>query len=450
MAVVRRNGLAIDNGYTNPYGVGADRTVASGITAPQKSTFAIDDYGKPQANGADLMNAIRQNYSQNIVPANVNVTGVTTKVNNPAQTGVSNVSYHDFSPNATTTGNRNNTSIFDVVRDASKGLYDLTNKAKEINENINTTNTGGGYGGAPSQSMDYMSQLSAMLQAQQAQQQAQLAANQQAHQALVEQAYRNNLDSLNAALNGVQFGLGNTLNGTLGQLEENYNYAQNKLNENADNALREAYINRMLSQKNLQQQLNAQGLTGGAAESAVAGLINNYGNARNNIETQRISDLAGLLNTYQNNANSARQQYNSAMNDLAQQNYGYQRQLQNDLANGVIGTYDALYNALNSGANTYANAMQNLASSQVNNAADLAAQNYRNLLNAMYKGTSTGTKASGNTGTANAGNDSSIQASVAQRYAAGEDPGVLWDDLMLGGMTLSEAKKYLESLGVKF
>lgn len=394
--------------------------------------------------------------TENISPVNPNVNGVTTKVNNPSQTGVSNVSYHDFSPNVPTkttgNGSGNGTSFLDTIKNATNTMTGLIDAAKTVNTAANGGNGSGngGYVGTPNQSMDYMSQLSSMLQAQQAQQQAQLAANQQAHQALVEQAYRNNLDSLNAALNGVQSGLGNTLNGTLGQLEENYNYAQNKLNENADNALREAYINRMLSQKNLQQQLNAQGLTGGAAESAVAGLINNYGNARNNIETQRISDLAGLLNTYQNNANSARQQYNSAMNDLAQQNYGYQRQLQNDLANGVIGTYDALYNALNSGANTYANAMQNLASSQVNNAADLAAQNYRNLLNAMYKGTSTGTKASGGTGTANAGNDSSILASVAQRYAAGEDPGVLWDDLMLGGMTLSEAKKYLESLGVKF
>ena len=153
----------------------------------------------------------------------------------------------------------------------------------------------------------------------------------------------------------------------------------------------------MMSEKNLEQRLNAQGLTGGAAESVIAGLLNNYGSARNSIENQRLSDLADLLNVYQNNTQSARQKYTDALNDVINRNYGYERQIQDDLTKGVIGTYDDFYGALNSGYNTYANAMQGLAASQVNNAADLAAANYKNSLNAANKASTTSTKSTGST-----------------------------------------------------
>lgn len=277
-----------------------------------------------------------------------------------------------------------------------------------------TTTTGSGYVSAPNQSMDYMNQLSAMLQAQQAQQQAQLAAQQAAKEQAVRNAYNNNLSSLQNAYANRTANLGNTLDSTLAQLGENYDYSAEKIAQNAENALREAYVNRMLSQKNLQQQLNAQGLTGGAAESAIAGLLNNYGNARNNIETQRMNNLADLLNMYQNNVATAREKYNSALNDIENANYNYQAQMQRDLANGVVGTYDDLYSALASGANTYANAMQGLAASQVGNAADLAATNYKNYLNAMNKGTTSTTKTSGSKKTV----DSSVANTIRSRVAA--------------------------------
>ena len=278
-----------------------------------------------------------------------------------------------------------------------------------------TTTTGGGYVGAPSQSMDYMSQLSAMLQAQQAQQQAQLAAQQAAKEQAVRNAYNSNLQSLQNAYANRTANLGNTLDSTLAQLGENYDYSAGKIAQNAENALREAYVNRMLSQKNLQQQLNAQGLTGGAAESAIAGLLNNYGSARNNIETQRMNNLADLLNMYQNNVATAREKYNTALNDIENANYNYQAQMQRDLANGVVGTYDDLYSALASGANTYANAMEGLAASQVGNAADLAATNYKNYLNAMNKGTTSTTKKSGSSAKTV---DSSVANTIRSRVAA--------------------------------
>ena len=90
-------------------------------------------------------------------------------------------------------------------------------------------------------------------------------------------------------------------NAAAAQQRANLEYAQKQVNAAADQALQEAYINRMLSLRNLNQELSAQGLTGGAAESTLAGLYNNYGNARAQLESERAAQQASLLNTYQNN-----------------------------------------------------------------------------------------------------------------------------------------------------
>lgn len=90
-------------------------------------------------------------------------------------------------------------------------------------------------------------------------------------------------------------------NAAAAQQKANLEYARNQLNAATDQALQEAYINRMLSLRGLDQQLSAQGLTGGAAESTLAGLYNNYGNARAQLESERAAQQASLLNSYQNN-----------------------------------------------------------------------------------------------------------------------------------------------------
>lgn len=78
-------------------------------------------------------------------------------------------------------------------------------------------------------------------------------------------------------------------------------YSTGQVNQATDNALQEAYINKMMTLKNLPQNLSAQGLTGGVAESTTAGLYNNYGNARNALETERINQLGALQQAYNNN-----------------------------------------------------------------------------------------------------------------------------------------------------
>ena len=79
-----------------------------------------------------------------------------------------------------------------------------------------------------------------------------------------------------------------------------------KVNGAADKALREAYINKMQTQRTLGQQMAAQGLNGGYSETTAAGVQNNYGNARNELETERGSQLNDLNITLQNNIAAAR------------------------------------------------------------------------------------------------------------------------------------------------
>lgn len=167
--------------------------------------------------------------------------------------------------------------------------------------------TGGGYTGggsvgssgggsaaasysAPAQSSNYMnSYINQMQSAMQAAQQAaaeaqsraeeQMRAAQEAQRRAREEAYQR----------------------SAAQQKANYEYGQGELNRATDNALQQAYINKMMSERNFAQQLAAQGLNGGASETTTAGMLNNYNNSRNALETERQNQLASLENTYQNN-----------------------------------------------------------------------------------------------------------------------------------------------------
>lgn len=174
---------------------------------------------------------------------------------------------------------------------------------------------------APAQSNDYMnSYISQMQSAMQAAQQAaadaqrraeeQMRAAQEAQRRAREEAYQR----------------------SAAQQKTNYEYGQGELNRATDNALQQAYINRMLQQRNLAQQLSAQGLNGGASETTTAGMLNNYNNSRNALETERQNQLASLANTYQNNmAQLENQRASGDAADLSQ----YQTNLANLTANNT-------------------------------------------------------------------------------------------------------------------
>ena len=85
-------------------------------------------------------------------------------------------------------------------------------------------------------------------------------------------------------------------------LRQNYNNAVNNINSRYDladqqiaadneNALRQAYINYMMSRKNIDNDMSRQGYTGGLTESNRARMYNNYGNIRSDLMRQREQQL---------------------------------------------------------------------------------------------------------------------------------------------------------------
>lgn len=109
------------------------------------------------------------------------------------------------------------------------------------------------------------------------------------------------LDLLTAFLEAQQRARDEAYKVALEQQNRDYEYARGQLDSSTDKALKEAYINKMLSLLHLPQDMAAQGLGGGASETTLGSLHNNYGSARAALETERQRQLAGLLNTHQGN-----------------------------------------------------------------------------------------------------------------------------------------------------
>jgi hypothetical protein len=165
--------------------------------------------------------------------------------------------------------------------------------------------------------MDYMSMLMYMM-----------AMQKQA----AEEAYVKSRANLESAYSNTYDALKNNLNSALGRMEENYKYGEGIKRDDANKSLQQAYINYMMNRRNLAQNLAASGISGGATESSLANMYNNYGNSRNNINATLAQNLRDLQNTYQNNVASANQAYNSQWADANQAYNQYLNQLEQMLA----------------------------------------------------------------------------------------------------------------------
>ena len=154
--------------------------------------------------------------------------------------------------------------------------------------------------------------------------------------AAAQAAYDRGMGALNSAYDKQMSSLSDNLNETRNQLLNNYNYSRGNINNDAADSLKQAYINRMQSERNLGQQMSAQGLSGGATETTMANMLNNYGNARNSINTTANRSLADLENNYNNNLSTAQQAYNSAVANANLQKAQQAMQLENALSNNQI------------------------------------------------------------------------------------------------------------------
>ena len=133
------------------------------------------------------------------------------------------------------------------------------------------------------------------------QQRAMIEAAAAAKRQAAQQAYDRGMSALGTAYGAQKDALQRNYDSSVGTMTESYQNGVNSTNQQADKTMNEAYINYMLSRRNLPQMLSAQGINGGAAESTMAGLANNYGNSRYEIDVNRNYTLGTLLEKF--NAN---------------------------------------------------------------------------------------------------------------------------------------------------
>lgn len=257
----------------------------------------------------------------------------------------------------------------------SSGTSSSANYSASVSGNASNVN-----GDLMSMYEQQQNRLAEQLQAQQAYYEQQLRAQQEARQQAAQNAYNSNMSALENAYAKRLAGLDSNLASTKDLLASSYGNSRDALNASAEKSLQEAYINRMMNERNLRQQLNAQGLNGGASESAIASMLNNYGTSRNNINTATADSLRSLEEAYNNNIANAQQKYNDAVGDAADTNLAYKMQLENDLANGVASSYSDLYSALANMDSNYANSMTNLINNQSAASADLQQALYNTML----------------------------------------------------------------------
>ena len=285
--------------------------------------------------------------SQAIAKGGANSSGISKTGYLPSQLG-GNVSGMNGLPTSVkgtyllgNTGSSNSTS------GGTSGSTSKGTKSSSSGSTSGSTGTSGGAYGA------YM-QLAAA-QAAANQQRALEAAN--SMRAAAQGAYDRGMNNLNSAFNSRMQNLADNLNSTRDQLSQAYNSSANTVNQDADRSLKQAYINNMLNRKNLNQQLSSQGLSGGATESTLARLFNNYGNARNSIEGTRADNITNLNNTYNTNLANAMQAYNNAVSDAQSQRMQYANSLENALANNQIAAEENYQNALNNSNSSYLDAL---------------------------------------------------------------------------------------------
>ena len=172
--------------------------------------------------------------------------------------------------------------------------------------------------------------------------------------AAAEESYQRNVNAINNAYGQARNYYDSNLGSTRNTLKSSYDASKGDINSDAEASLREAYINNMLNRKNLQQTLTAQGLNGGASETTQASMLNNYGNARNDIETQEAKNLADLLKTYNDNLSAAQNAWSNQMAGLELQKMQQLQQAENALHNmttaslGNISTDSSYLQALQS------------------------------------------------------------------------------------------------------
>ncbi len=129
-------------------------------------------------------------------------------------------------------------------------------------------------------------------------------------------AYKRNMESIQKAYDSAFSSLKENYDSTNSRIDAARSNSMSDVSTDAEKSLRQAYINNMLTKKNLNQRLSAMGYNGGATESTMASLENEYGNSRSGINQTLNNNISNLDMSYGNNMADALQSYNTAKANL--------------------------------------------------------------------------------------------------------------------------------------
>lgn len=254
-----------------------------------------------------------------------------------------------------------------------------------------------------------------------------------------EEAYNRNMQSIATAYNSASGNLKDNYSSTVDRLNVARDNSMNDVNTDAEKSLREAYINNMLNRRNLNQRLSAMGYNGGATESTMASLENQYGSSRSGINETLNKNISNLDTTYGDNLAAALQQYNSAKSNLDMQ----RMQLENAALNARNNLEASYMNSPNISVDSnYLTALKNVLAKQ-------NAYNYNNT--AATNSYNPGTAMQAQTGAT--GNNYAKYLAQAQLEAQqGNSQAAIKESLfkaMDGGeLTISEVANILSSTGM--
>jgi len=160
-------------------------------------------------------------------------------------------------------------------------------------------------------------------------------------QARANAAYERNMGRIADAYGSAAGSLRSNYDSTVERLNAARDKSMSDVNTDAEKSLQEAYLNNMLTKKNLNQRLSAMGYNGGASESTMAQLANNYGNSRTGINETLNKNINDLNMTYGDNLAAALQSYNSAMANLDLQKMQLEMQAENARQNAEASSMSA-------------------------------------------------------------------------------------------------------------
>ena len=175
-------------------------------------------------------------------------------------------------------------------------------------------------------------------------------------------AYERNMSRIADAYGSAANSIKGNLDSSISRLNAARDKSMGDVRGDAEDSLRQAYINNMMTRRNLNQRLAAMGYNGGATETTMSSLENQYGKSRTGINETLNKNIANLDMTYGDNLAQAQQAYNSAMANLYLQRMQMEMQAENALNNAETSAVNATMNIDGS----YMSALQAALANQAN------------------------------------------------------------------------------------